>query len=53
METVIGYTHDLRFVLASLAVVMMAGFTGLSLTRGASKLPTVQRKLVVSMSAVG
>lgn len=52
METVIGYTHDLRFVLASLAVVMMAGFTGLSLTRGASQLTTVRRKLVVSMSAV-
>lgn len=52
METVIGYTHDLRFVLASLAVVMMAGFTGLSLTRGASQLTTVRRKLVVTMSAV-
>jgi NO-binding membrane sensor protein with MHYT domain len=52
METVIEYTHDFRFVLASLAVVMMAGFTGLSLTRGASPLDTVRRKLVVTMSAV-
>ena len=30
----------------------MAGFTGLSLTRGASKLPAGRRKVVVSMSAV-
>lgn len=52
METVISYTHDLRFVMASLAVVMMAGFTGLSLTRGASQLTTGRRKLVVTMSAV-
>jgi NO-binding membrane sensor protein with MHYT domain len=52
METVIEYTHDFRFVLASLAVVMMAGFTGLSLTRGASQLDTLRRKLVVTMSAV-
>lgn len=51
-QEVIAYSHNPTFVLASLAIVMMAGFTGLSLTRGASKLPTVQRKLVVSMSAV-
>jgi NO-binding membrane sensor protein with MHYT domain len=44
--------HDYRLVLASLAVAMMAGFTGLSLTRGASKLPAARRKVVVSMSAV-
>jgi NO-binding membrane sensor protein with MHYT domain len=44
--------HDYRLVLASLAVAMMAGFTGLSLTRGASKLPAGRRKVVVSMSAV-
>jgi diguanylate cyclase len=49
---VLEYTNDVRFVLASLAVVMMAGFTGLSLTQGASTLGVVQRKLVVSMSAV-
>ena len=30
----------------------MAGFTGLSLTRGASKLPAGRRKVVVSMAAV-
>ncbi len=44
--------HDLRLVLASLAVAMMAGFTGLSLTRGANALPSARRKLVVSMAAV-
>jgi NO-binding membrane sensor protein with MHYT domain len=48
----LDYSHDYRMVLASLAVALMAGFTGLSLTRGASKLPVLQRKLVVSMSAV-
>ena len=48
----LDYTHDGLFVLASLAVALMAGFTGLSLTRGASALSLGQRKLVVSMSAV-
>jgi len=49
---VLDYTHDGLLVAASLAVALMAGFTGLSLTRGASALPTGQRKLVVSMSAI-
>ncbi len=44
--------HDLRLVFASLAVAMMAGFTGLSLTRGANALPPGRRKVVVSMAAV-
>jgi NO-binding membrane sensor protein with MHYT domain len=44
--------HEYRPVLASFAVAMMAGFTGLSLTRGAPKLPAGRRKAVVSMSAV-
>ncbi|MCC5970845.1 MAG: LytTR family transcriptional regulator DNA-binding domain-containing protein [Pararhodobacter sp.] len=48
----LDYTHDWLLVVASLAVALMAGFTGLSLTRGASALPLGQRKLVVSMSAV-
>ncbi len=48
----LDYSHDLRLVLASFAVALMAGFTGLSLTRGASLLPLGQRKLVVSMSAI-
>lgn len=45
-------THDWRLVLASLAIALMAGFTGLSLTRGASKLDVPRRKAVVSMAAV-
>jgi NO-binding membrane sensor protein with MHYT domain len=48
----LDFSHDPRMVAASLAVALMAGFTGLSLTRGASKLPVGQRKLVVSMAAV-
>ncbi len=44
--------HDYRLVVASLAVAMMAGFTGLSLTRGASALTPGKRKVVVSMAAV-
>jgi NO-binding membrane sensor protein with MHYT domain len=44
--------HDLRLVIASLAVAMMAGFTGLSLTRGANALPVGRRKVTVSMAAV-
>ncbi len=44
--------HDYRLVAASLAVALMAGFTGLSLTRGVSRLPVGQRKVAVSMAAV-
>lgn len=48
----LDYSHDWRLVLASLAIALMAGFTGLSLTRGASKLGVARRKTVVSMAAV-
>ncbi len=48
----LDYTHDWRLVIASLAIALMAGFTGLSLTRGASRLPTQRRKTVVSMASV-
>lgn len=44
--------HNHLLIIASLAVALMAGFTGLSLTRGASGITLSQRKLVVSMSAV-
>ena len=46
------YSHDWRLVLASLAIALMAGFTGLSLTRGVSRLSVTQRKVAVSMAAV-
>ena len=48
----LDHSHDWRLVLAALAIALMAGFTGLSLTRGASRLPVGQRKVVVSMAAV-
>ncbi|WFE74820.1 MHYT domain-containing protein [Roseinatronobacter sp. S2] len=48
----LDYTHDTALVFASFAVALMAGFTGLSLTRGASELPVGQRKLAVAMAAV-
>ncbi|ESR25698.1 MHYT domain-containing protein [Lutibaculum baratangense] len=45
-------SHDMMLVMASLAVSIMASFTGLSLTRGLSALPHAQRKLMVAMAAV-
>jgi diguanylate cyclase len=45
-------THNPWLVLASIAVAMMAGFTGLSLTHGASARPVAERKAVLAMSAV-
>jgi NO-binding membrane sensor protein with MHYT domain len=48
----LDYSHNFLLVAASLAISLMAGFTGLSLTRGASEMPIPRRKLVVAMSAV-
>lgn len=48
----LDFSHDWRFVLASLAIALMAGFTGLSLTRGASRLSPAYRKAVVAMAAI-
>ena len=45
-----GHNHYL--LLAALAVALMSGFTGLSLTQGASTMGIARRKLVVSMSAI-
>lgn len=45
-----GHNHYL--IIASLAIALMSGFTGLSLTQGASRMGTGRRKLVVSMSAI-
>ena len=44
--------HNLSFVIASLAIALMSGFTGLSLTKGASRVSVGRRKLLVAMSAV-
>ena len=46
------YSHDPLLVLAAFAIALMAGFTGLSLTRGSNALPVGQRKAVISMAAV-
>ncbi|WP_249139122.1 MHYT domain-containing protein [Actibacterium sp. MT2.3-13A] len=48
----LDYSHDYLLVAASLAIALMAGFTGLSLTRGASERPVPRRKMAVAMSAV-
>jgi len=45
-------SHDYWLIAASLAVALMAGFTGLSLTRGASQLSVARRKTVVTLSAI-
>ncbi|WP_101069028.1 MHYT domain-containing protein [Roseovarius salinarum] len=46
------YSHDSVFVLASLAIALMAGFSGLSLTRGISALDDTRRRIVISIAAV-
>lgn len=45
-------SHNGWLVAASLAIALMAGFTGLSLTKGASALPMGPRKTRVAMAAV-
>lgn len=44
--------HNHLLMAAALAIVLMSGFTGLSLTRGASTMGIGHRKLVVTMSAL-
>lgn len=48
----LDYSHNAWLVAASLAVALMAGFTGLYLTHGASKLDDQKRKFVVALAAV-
>ena len=48
----LDYTHNGWLVAASLAVALMAGFTGLSLTHGASQLDRPKRKIIVALAAV-
>lgn len=43
--------HNHWAVVASLTIALISGFTGLSLTKGASKMPVGRRKLAVAMSA--
>jgi NO-binding membrane sensor protein with MHYT domain len=49
---VLDFSHNPWLVAASLAVALMAGFTGLSLTKGASTLPAGPRKTRVAMASV-
>ncbi len=51
-RSLLDYSHNGWLVAASLAVAMLAGFSGLSLTQGVSALPIQQRKLPVAMSAI-
>lgn len=44
--------YDLMLVLASIAVSVMASFTGLTLTRGISALPDTTRKLLIVMASM-
>ena len=46
------FSHNGWLVLASFAVALMAGFTGLSLTKGMSAVGPSQRKLVIAMASV-
>lgn len=46
------FTQNGWLVLASFAVALMAGFTGLSLTKGVSAVGPSQRKLVIVMAAI-
>jgi NO-binding membrane sensor protein with MHYT domain len=48
---VLDYTQDWRLALASVVIALMAAFTGLSLTQGASALTVPARKALVSLSA--
>ena len=46
------FTHSPWMVAASFAVALFAGFSGLSLLRGASRLPVGQRKFLVAVAAI-
>lgn len=48
----LDYSHNTVFVLASLAIAVIAGFSGLSLTQGASQMSVPVRKIVVSVASV-
>ena len=45
------HDHTVPLILASFAIAVMSGFTGLSLTQGASAMSVGRRKLVVTMAA--
>lgn len=49
---ILDYSHNPMLVFASLLVAMMAGFTGLSLTKGLSERNVVHRKISVALASV-
>jgi diguanylate cyclase len=48
----LDFSHNAWLVLASFAIALMAGFTGLSMARGLSRVPAGERKLRVALSAL-
>lgn len=48
----IDFSHNMYLVAASLCVALIAGFTGLSLTKGLSERTFAQRKISVALAAV-
>ncbi|MEP2781581.1 MAG: MHYT domain-containing protein [Pseudoruegeria sp.] len=48
----IDFSHNIFLVAASLCVALMAGFTGLSLTKGLSERSVPQRKIAIALAAV-
>lgn len=49
---ILDYSHNPMLVFASLLVAMMAGFTGLSLTKGLSERNIMHRKISVALASV-
>ncbi|PYG27204.1 MHYT domain-containing protein [Pelagimonas varians] len=49
---ILDFTHNPMLVFASLLVAMMAGFTGLSLTKGLSDRPIAQRKILIVLASI-
>ncbi|WP_306259039.1 MHYT domain-containing protein [Pararhizobium sp. IMCC21322] len=49
---ILDYSHNPMLVFASLLVAMMAGFTGLSLTKGLSERNVMHRKISVALASV-
>ena len=50
--SVLVFSHNPWLVLASLCVALMAGFTGLSLTKGLSAQPLARRKSTIAISSI-
>jgi NO-binding membrane sensor protein with MHYT domain len=48
----LSYTHNPWLVFASFLVALMAGFTGLSLTKGLSERSVVHKKILVALAAL-